>query len=687
MTEVSDRSAVAQALLARRLRERSTSITRRPAGSADVLSFAQERLWFMEQLAPGEAAFTVPLALRLRGPLDTACLSEAWQAVVARHEPLRTCFPAGEDDRPRVRVLGPDASVLEVCDAGSLGQARRLVEEVLTGPFDLETGPVARARLIRLAADDHVLAVAVHHIASDGWSTDLLIDDLFGYYGARRYDTAEPAPFEIGYRDYAAWQRAHNGTERDLAYWSGQLAGLPVLDLATDRPRPAEQTYRGASHPFRISRGLAEALGDLARRNGATPYMALLAAFEALLARHSGQTDFAVGSPVAGRPVPELEPLVGCFINMLTMRADVSGDPSFTELVGRARDTALDAFGHQGLPFEHLVRELDVVRDVSRPPLFQVLFAMQNYGPDGGRALPGGLSAEPFDTGHTSIRFDLELYATPDEDGINGLFLYNTDLFDAATVDLFANRFSALLEQAVAAPEIPVSRLDILDPAERATVLGWSRGEDVDVPVEATLHELIAAQASRTPEAVAVVCDQESLSYRELELRAEQIAGHLAGRGAGPGSLVAVCAERSADLVAALLGVLKSGAGYLPLDPEYPADRLAYMLGDAEPALVLVQQRLRDLVPTTQCPVVVLDDLDQPGEQPQAIPVAPGDIAYVIYTSGSTGPSEGRAQHPPRHRQPARLDAAALPARRHPTSCCRRRRAVSTSPSGSSSGR
>ncbi|NUR59075.1 MAG: amino acid adenylation domain-containing protein [Catenulispora sp.] len=645
MTEVSDRSAVAQALLARRLRERGasirTSIPRRPAGSTGVLSFAQERLWFMEQLAPGEAAFTVPLALRLRGPLDTTGLAEAWQAVVTRHEPLRTCFPAGEDDRPQVRVLGPDTTLLEVCDAGSTEQARRLVAQILTEPFDLTTGPVARARLIRLTDDDHVLALAVHHIASDGWSTDLLIGDLFDYYGARRFGTPEPATPEIGYGDYAAWQREQDGAERDLAYWSQQLAGLPVLDLATDRARPAEQTYRGASHPFRIGRELADGLAEFARRNGATPYMVLLAAFEAVLARHTGQTDFAVGSPVAGRPVPELEPLVGCFINMLTMRADVSGDPSFADLVGRARDTALDAFGHQGLPFEHLVRELDVVRDVSRPPLFQVLFAMQNYGSGRARELPGGLSAEPFDTGRTSVRFDLELYATPDEDGIAGLFLYNTDLFEAASVEMLTTRFRALLEQAAAAPEVPVSRWDILDPAERAEVLGWSRGEEVEVPAETTLHGLIAAQAARTPDAVAVVCEQEKLSYRELELRAERIARHLAGHGAGPGSLVAVCAERSLDLVTALLGVLKSGAGYLPLDPDYPADRLSYMLRDAEPALLLIQERLRDCVPTPGVPVVVLDDLDQLEDQPAVVSVEPGDIAYAIYTSGSTGRPKG----------------------------------------------
>ena len=358
MTEVSTRTAAAQALLARRLRQRAASIPRQPADSPGVLSFAQERLWFMEQLAPGEAAFTVPLALRLRGPLDAPSLALAWQRLVARHEPLRSCFPAGDDDRPQVRILDPETTTLTTCDANSPEEARQLVEEVLTEPFDLSAGPVARAKLIRLTGndDDHVLTVAVHHIASDGWSTDLLVDDLFAYYGAQRHGTPEPTAPEISYGDYAAWQREQDDADRELTYWTDQLAGLPILDLATDRPRPAEQTYQGSTHPFRIGPDLADALAALARREGATPYMVLLAAFEALLARHTGQTDFAIGSPVAGRPVPELEPLVGCFINMLTMRADLSDDPSFAELLRRARDTALDAFSHQRLPFEQLVR-------------------------------------------------------------------------------------------------------------------------------------------------------------------------------------------------------------------------------------------------------------------------------------------------------------------------------------------
>ncbi|HET9168255.1 MAG TPA: amino acid adenylation domain-containing protein [Actinospica sp.] len=617
MTEVSSRSAAAQALLAKRLRQRSISIPRRPAGESDghgVLSSAQERLWFMDQLAPGETAYVIPLALRLRGPLDAVALASAWRDVVARHQPLRTFFPSGE----QVRFLDPDSIPLDIIDAASVERARRLVAATAEEPFVLATGPVARATLIRLADDDHVLAVAVHHIASDGWSTGLLIDDLFAFYGGHA-----PPALEIDYSDYAAWQRERPTIERDLTYWSDQLAGLPALDLACDHPRPPEQTYHGDSLSFQIDRGLASALTELGRRSGATQYMVLLAALAALLAYETGQTDFAVGSPVAGRSVPELEPLIGCFVNTLAIRVDLGADSSFTDLLARIRETVLDAFEHQGLPFERLVQELDVVRDVSRSPLFQVLFAMQNY--ERARELPGGITAEPFPSVATSTRFDLELYATPDDAGISGLFIYNTDLFDASTVRRLATRLKALLGVVVAGPDVALSRLDLLDPAERTAVLGWSAGPDVEFPTD-TLHGLIASQSSKTPEAVAVAFEDGSITYADLDRRAGRIASRLCESGAGPGALVAVRAQRSIELVIALLAVLKSGAGYLPLDPEYPEDRLASMVDDAKPVLVLTRENLREFEGTR-------------GAVPAA--AGPEDVAYAIYTSGSTGRPKG----------------------------------------------
>ncbi len=372
-------SARKQALLAERLRRGAAAarqtIPPRPAGSEVPLSYAQERLWFLDQFVPGNAALTIPLALRIGGRLDPELLAGALDAVVARHEALRMRFPSDQDGVPQVAVTEPTGMPLSILDAADPAAARALADEFLAEPFDLATGPVVRALLVRLAADDHVLAIALHHIAGDGWSTDLLVREIFGRYAGDEM----PDP-TVRYGDYAAWQRGTPPPARDLEYWQRQLAGLSQLDLPTDRPRPPKQTYRGAAHDFTLGREESDRLGVLARAHGATAYMTLLAGFAALLGRYAGTDDVAVGSPVAGRALPELDGLVGCFLNMLTMRVDLSGDPSFADLLARVRETALDAFSHQELPFEHLVSELNLPRDVSRPPLFGTILAVQNYG-------------------------------------------------------------------------------------------------------------------------------------------------------------------------------------------------------------------------------------------------------------------------------------------------------------------
>jgi amino acid adenylation domain-containing protein len=636
-------SAAKQALLAQRLRRRASgpTIRRRPAGIAPPLSFAQERLWFMEQLVPGSAAHTIPIALRLRGALDAGVFELALRDLADRHEALRMCFPAGADDRPEVRVREAGELPLSVVEADSTAAAQELVGAAIARPFDIATGPVARATLVRLADDDHVLALAVHHIACDGWSVDILLADLFALYEARRGAPRRLAEPAIQYGDYAIRQRDGLSGDGDFGYWKQQLAGLPTLDLITDRPRPAEQTHGGAAHGFRLDRTLTQSVNALARRHDATPYMVLLAAFQALLGRYADQDDFAIGSPVAGRPLPELEPLVGCFVNLLTMRADLSGRPSFTDLLTRVRAAAADAYDRQELPFERLVQRLDLPRDVSRSPLFQVLFALQNYRRGSAAGVLGRLAVEPFPLESWATRFDLELYVSEDEAGMDGLFVYNTDLFEPATVARLAAHFTILLTKALADPDGCVADAEILDAAEHAELISAFNDTASGYPEEMTLHGLVEAQAARTPGAVAVTFEGAALSYRELNARADAVAYRLCELGAGPETLVAVCAERSSELPVALLGVLKSGAAYLPLDPEYPPDRLAFMLADAATPVVLTQRGLLQSLPETSATVLLLDDVAGWPAPPAGWRARAGDLAYAIYTSGSTGRPKG----------------------------------------------
>ncbi|MGJ6963146.1 amino acid adenylation domain-containing protein [Streptosporangium sp. G11] len=682
-TQLSDAK---RALLEKRLRRRVPdpvfTIPRRAPGQGAPLSFGQERLWFMDQFAPGTAAYTIPMTLRLRGPLDVAALERAIGAVVARHESLRTRFPADEDGRPTAVVEERVEVPLERAEADGERTAIRLVSDVAALPFDLARGPLLRTLLVRVSggdtkdtegaedtgargargargaeetgntgdtgdtgdtagdaggAGDHVLLVALHHICGDGWSTDILAEELRACYAG----TELPEP-PLQYGDYALWQRDRPVAESGLSYWRAQLAGVVPLELPVDGRRRGEQTFAGASHGFTLGRDLVEGLTRLAREADATLYMVLLAAYQVLLGRYARQDDFAVGSPVGGRPRRELESVIGMFVNVLAMRADLSGDPGFLELLERVRRTTTEAYAHQELPFEQLVGELGIERDVSRSPVFQAVFALQSYGRREGTRWPG-LSVEPFEFEARATRFDLELFLSEQPGGMGGLFVYNRDLFDAATVEGMAAQLEALLGAVVAAPAARISELDVLPAEERERVLACAAGPGEPYADGATLGGMFEAQVARTPRAVAVEFEGERLTYAELEVRANRLAHRLRGLGVGPGSLVAVCAERSVELVVALLGVVKAGGAYVPLDPDYPAERLAFMLADAAVPVLLAQRAVLGVLPDVPGGVVtvVLDDLpDGPGT-----PVEPSatsaDAAYMIYTSGSTGRPKG----------------------------------------------
>ncbi|MEW5925949.1 MAG: amino acid adenylation domain-containing protein, partial [Gemmatimonadota bacterium] len=617
------------------------------------LSFAQRRLWLVDRMEPGSPAYNIPYALRLRGALDADALRWSLEALVERHEPLRTVFAehAGEPVQV-IRAGAPPA--FEVLDLSGVpdaeGEARRLAEEEALRPFDLERGPLLRTTLLRLGADDHVLLFTVHHIVSDGWSRDLLVRDLTALYAARgRGGDAGLPPLPVQYADFAAWQRARldgGGMEEQVAWWKAALAGAPpLLEVPTDRPRAAGQDARSGSHDFALSAELSAGLRALARREGATLFMTVLAGWQALLGRWAGQEDVVVGTPVAGRTRTELEGLVGFFVNMLPMRLQLDGSPTFAALLGRAREGALAAYDRQEVQFERLVDELATGRSLAHSPVFQVIFSLDRAAGAAGQRLSfGDVRPEPFGGGELVSKYDLKLAARDAEAGLAGSLVYRTALFDAATAARMAGHLEVLLEAMAADPARRAAEVPLLRAEERAQVLeGWNAtaAEFPDAPV----HERIAAQAARTPDAAAVLAGAETLTYAELERRANRLAHHLAALGARPDTRVAFLLERGAATVVAVLAVLKSGAAYVALDPASPDERLRLVLEDSAAALVVSGGALADRVAGSGARVVRLDaDAEAIAARPETapeVPVAPENLAYVIYTSGSTGTPKG----------------------------------------------
>lgn len=646
--DLSSMSVAEKRALLARLLEREGE---RPAMAP--LSFPQERLWFLDQLDPGTATYNIPATIPVAGRFDPDSLERALQEIVRRHESLRTTF-SRRGDEP-VQVIWPDRTVpLAVHDLRSWSPGRRrqevdriAVEEAFT-PFDLGRGPLLRAVALRLAAEESLLLVTTHHIVSDGWSMNVFEQELAILYAAFAEGRPSPLPpLAVQYRDFAHRQREElqgEALEAHLQYWREQLAGAPaLLAMPTDRRRPPTPSALGYVQPFSVPADVAARLLQLTKEEGATAFMTLLAAFKVFLSHHTGQTDLVVGAPVANRNRPDLEPLIGFFVNSLILRTDASGSPTFREFLRRVREVALGGYAHQELPFEKIVEDLQPERDLSRNPVFQVVFAYQTMGPsaEGDLAVPDDLP--PSST--RSSKFDITLGMGEVGGGIGGALECSADLFEAETVSRLAKRFLALLAAVAEDPDRPIDRLASMRQEERATLLvGWNQTA-ADFP-EACFHQLFEAQCDRTPEAVAVEGGDQVLTYAELDQRANRLAHRLRGLGAGPETRVAICVERGVDMAVAVLGVHKSGAAYVPVDPRAPAVRTEFILRDAEVTLVVAQPDLTGLFDGLAPSLVVLGheelstSTDLSSERLQ-VAVDPYNLAYLIYTSGSTGTPKG----------------------------------------------
>ena len=618
------------------------------------LSSSQRALWFLDQLDPGRATFHVTAPVRVRGPLDLGVLARGFAAMLARHDSLRTTFAVAGGEP--IQVVGHDPSqeeVLEVRDLTSLAAADREVEAQRLAlvesrrPFDLARERLVRCQVIRLDAADHVILLTMHHIITDGWSFGVAARELAALYGA--FLAGEPAslaPLPVQASDFARWQQSWLGSgpavDALLIYWTRQLAGLAPLELPTDHPRPAVRQGRGAVTPFALTAELSRSLVDLGRREGTTPFMTLLAAFQVVLHRLSGQDDIVVGSPIANRSRAEVEGLIGYFVNMLVLRGDLAGQPTFREVLARTRDTALGAFEHQDLPFDRLVAAAHPERDLSRTPLFGVMFVLQNNAmPDVSRA---ELSLDGFDlgAGTGTAKFDLTL-AMAETDGVfAGSVEYDVALFDPASVDRLIDRFRTVLEAVVLDPGRRVVDIPLLDPTETAQILAGFNPPATPFFAGA-IHELFEAQAARTPSAPALVAPGRTWTYGEIAARSRGLAQRLVDLGVGPETLVGLCVDRSAAMAIGIWAVLKAGAAFVPLDPDYPADRLAFLVADSAAPVVLVEPHLVDRLPIgMSARVLVLDGDDEPATAAGPdVAVRPDHPAYVIYTSGSTGVPRG----------------------------------------------
>jgi amino acid adenylation domain-containing protein len=617
-------------------------------------SYAQQRLWFLDQLEPGSPVYNMPTALRLKGSLDIPALEHGLSEIVKRHEVLRTTFTT-VDGQPTQVIHAAHPLTIPMMDISAwsgdaqTAEAYRLLTAAVEQPFNLQQGPLMRTLLLRCGPAEHILLVVVHHSVTDGWSSGIMLNELAALYTA--FEAGKPSaltPLPIQYADFAVWQREWlqgEALERQLGYWKEQLRGAStVLELPTDRPRPPVQTFRGATKTFRLSPELAAELHALSRKEGVTLFMTLLAAFEVLLYRYSGQNDLLIGTPIANRTRRELEGLIGFFVNTLVLRTQLAPDLSVRELLQRVRETSLSAYAHQDLPFEMLVEHVQPTRSLSHTPLFQVMFVLNNTPQQ--PAQFGEIEVSPLADGDGASRFDLTLSMTEEHgQGITAALEYNTDLFNADTIARMLGHYETIVAAMAANPAQPVKTVPMLREPELHQLLAEFNDTARPYPADRCIHQLFEEQVARRPHAIAVSSGQETLSYAALNERANQLARFLRTQGVGPDVPVALCVDRTLDLVVCLIGIFKAGGAYLPLDPTYPADRLQFMLDDAQVPLLLTQQALLSLLPKTDSKVISIDG-DWPTIAQQSTdnlePTSgPSHLAYMIYTSGSTGRPKG----------------------------------------------
>jgi len=611
------------------------------------LSFAQQRLWFLDQLEPDSPFYNIPEALRFIGALDIPALEQTINEIVRRHESLRTTFHA-KDGRP-YQMIHPEMTIsLKKVDIRGIPkddreeEIRRITAQEAQQPFDLTTGPLLRAILVQVDSEEYVALYTMHHIIGDDWSSNVLFQEIAFCYDAFTHGRPSPLPEpSIQYADYAYWQQQWlqgEVLEKQLNYWKKQVGGAPqMLELPTDRPRPPVQTYNGSFESFEFSESLMKGIKDLSNKEGATLFMTLLAAFQTLLYRYSGQDDICVGSPIANRTKAEMENLIGFFVNTLVLRTDLSGNPSFKELLKRVREVALGAYAHQDLPFEKLVDAIQPHRDMSHSPLFQVMFVIQNSPKQAVDV--SGMTMAPVESHSGTAKFDLTLFMLEEGRKLSGALEYNTDLFDNITINRMLKHFENLLKEIIANPEQKIAAIPILTEAEKQqAIVEWNATSQF-------VHKLFEIQVNKMPEAPAVIFGEELLNYEELNQSANQLAHHLQSCGIGPEILVGICMERSLEMMVGLLGVLKAGGAYVPIDPSYPPERIAYMIEDSNVALLLTQERLKSTLPENTVPIICLDtewgSITNESDENLSLNLAMENLAYVIYTSGSTGKPKG----------------------------------------------
>jgi amino acid adenylation domain-containing protein len=643
------------------LKQGNQALTPRPVpigrNRALPLSYAQQRLWFLYEFESDKALYNIPMALRLKGPLQVEALSRAISEIVRRHEALRTSVVEVQGNPVQAiheaePIELPVVDLCEVVEEKREEELGRRVQEEVGGAFDLRRGPLLRAVLIKMREQEHVLVLTMHHVASDGWSLEVLVRELGLLYEAFSHGHDSPLPeLPIQYADYAVWQREWlqgKVLQAQMAYWRKQLAEMPgVLNLPMIRPRPAVPEYQGASHRFQLSKELVQGLRRVGRKEGVTQFMTLLAALQILLGRYSGETDVTVGTPIAGRTREETEGLIGFFVNTLVMRTELSGNLSFAGLLKRVRETALGAYANQDIPFEKLVEEFQLPRDRSRTPLFQVMFVFLNKVRANWKLR--GLSVQEEEVAQGREKFDLTVQFQEHEEELQGEISYRTELFDAPMIRRMAGHLEVLLQGLVGHGEKGIEEQELLTGRERNQLLYEWNDTAVKYPPDKCIHELFEEQVEKTPVAVAVVYQGAKLTYGELNRRANRLAHYLRALGVKPDERVAICVERSLEMIIGLLGVLKAGGAYVPLDPSYPAERLKYMVEDSGPAVLLTQGHLQGLVAgiSEAVPVVDLSGTGLWQEQPETNPeragidMTPQHLAYVIYTSGSTGLPKG----------------------------------------------